>query len=95
MLVHRVSCRATSVPGFLLVLAPSWGLSRPAPGYAWATRDHAATFCGGRLAALEELIRAVNPDPTVQQIADITAVRALGPDHVSTIQANLRSAGLP
>jgi len=44
---------------------------------------------------LVEEIRAVNPDLTVQQITDIVAVRALGPEHVSRIQENLRRAGLP
>ena len=39
--------------------------------------------------------RAVNPDLTVQQLADIVAVRALGPEQVSAIQENLRRAGLP
>jgi TolB-like protein/Flp pilus assembly protein TadD len=57
--------------------------------YYEAAGDHA------QARVLVEEIRAVNPDLTVQQIADIAAVRALGPEHVSRIQENLRRAGLP
>ena len=54
-----------------------------------AAGDHA------QARVLVEEIRAVNPDLTVQQLAHIGLVRALAPEHVSTIQENLRSAGLP
>ncbi len=42
-----------------------------------------------------EILRAVNPDPSVEQVACILPVRALGPERVSAIQAKLRKAGLP
>ncbi len=57
--------------------------------YYEAAGDHA------QARVLVEEIRAVNPDLTVPQIADIAGFRALGRERVSTMQENVRRAGLP
>jgi Flp pilus assembly protein TadD len=40
-------------------------------------------------------IRAVNPEITAARIPEIVSLRALDPEQLSTIQENLRNAGLP
>ncbi len=56
--------------------------------YYEAAGDHAEAR------VLVEEIRAVNPDLTVEQIADLYARNGFGPEDVSTMQENLRRAGL-
>jgi adenylate cyclase len=65
------------------------------PGRILLANHYEAKGHHSKARALVEEIRAVNPNLAVPHIADILAVRALGPQYVTRIQENLQNAGLP